>query len=248
MIQIQQLTTPWQRARGAMFRERLGETVLAFVYPHPAPRTFHTFFCPPLRIQAFGHDGQVIYAKVVRTGGFVALPITCLVVESDPEIDLPRDELVEIARSTNQSKSQTWSGTWDREASLDRLLFILLATAVMDLRRLKDFIPGNLTREGIRQQFNVLERGQLTNSAAYIASYEGRYSIPRGAVSLSKDLLEAEKPYLAELHAASIAGYPWQSEIPGKCARCGKNCTWRQVIDTPKSCPQENRWRYGRPD
>ncbi len=248
MTQIQRLTTPWQRARGAMFRERLGETVLAFVYPHPAPRKFHTFFCPPLHIQAFDHDGHVIFAKVVRTGGFVSLPATCLVVESDPEIDLPLAELSEIARSTSKLAPQTWSGTWDRDASLDRLLFILLATAVMDLRRLKDFIPGKLTLEGIRQQFDVLERGQLTNSAAYIASYEGCYSIPRGAISLSKDLLETEKPFLAELHAASVAGHPWQGEIPGSCARCDKNCTWRQVIEIPKRCPKESRWRYGRPE
>ncbi len=248
MTRIQRLITPWQRAKGAMFRERLGETVLAFVYPHPAPRKFHTFFCPPLRIQAFDGEGQIIYARVLRNGGFVSLPATCLVAESDPEIDHPLDELSEIARSTSKLAPQIWSGTWDREASLDRLLFILLATAVMDLRRLKDFIPGKLTLEGIRQQFDILERGQLTNSAAYIASYEGRYSIPRGAISLSKDLLETEKPYLAELHAASVAGGPWQNEIPGTCARCGKNCTWRQVIDTPESCPQESHWRYGRPE
>jgi hypothetical protein len=248
MTRIQQLTTPWQRAKGAIFHQRLGETVLAFIYPHPAPRKFHTFFCPPLRIQAFDGDGQVIHAQVVRTGGFVSLPATCLVVESDPEIDLPLDELSEIARSTPQSAAQTWTGTWDREASLDRLLFILLATAVMDLRKLKDFVPGKLTLEGIRQQFDVLERGQLTNSAVYIASYEGRYSIPKEAINLSKDLLDTERPYLAELHAASVAGYPWQREIPGSCARCCKNCTWRQVIMTPKSCPQESRWRYGRPE
>lgn len=171
-----------------------------------------------------------------------------MVVESDPGIDIPLDELSEIARSTCQPTSQTWSGTWDREASLDRLLFILLATAVMDLRKLKDFVPGKLTIERIKQQFDVLERGQLTNSAAYIASYEGRYSIPRGAISLSKNLLETEKPYLAELHAASIAGNPWQNDIPGKCARCGKNCTWRQVIDTPQYCPPEGHWRYRRPE
>jgi len=248
MIQIQRLITPWQRAKGAMFRENLGETVLAFIYPHPAPRKFHTYFCPPLRIQAFDNKGEIIYAKVVRTGGFVSLPATCLVAESDPEIELPLDELIEIARSTPQPVAQTWSGSWDREASLDRLLFILLATAVMDLRQLKDFVPGKLSIDQIRQQFDVLERGQLTGSAAYVTSYEGCYSIPRGAIALSKDLLETEKPYLAELHSASIAGGPWPSEIPGTCARCGKNCTWRQVIATPKSCPQESRWRYGRPE
>ncbi len=248
MIRIQQLATPWQRSRGAMFRGRLGETVLAFVYPHPAPRKFHTFFCPPLRILAFDPAGQIIYARVMRSGGFISLPATCLVVESDPDSELPLDELSEIARSSSKFRFQTWSGTWDRDASLDRLVFILLTTALMDLRRLKDFIPGKLTNEDVRRQFDVLERGHLTNSAAYIASYEGRYSIPKGAIVLSKDLLKVEKPYLAELHAASIAGYPWQADIPGACARCGKNCTWRQVIDPPEICPPESRWRYGRPE
>ena len=52
MTQIKLLTTPWQRAWGAMFRRSLGETVLVFVYPHPAERSFHTYFCPPLRIMA----------------------------------------------------------------------------------------------------------------------------------------------------------------------------------------------------
>ena len=49
------LTTPWQRALGAMFqagcppiRAGLGDSGLVFLYPYSAPRLFQTCFCPPL--------------------------------------------------------------------------------------------------------------------------------------------------------------------------------------------------------
>jgi hypothetical protein len=49
-MQLQFLITSEQRASGAMFMESLNETVLAFIYPTDGTRTFHTFFCPPMRI------------------------------------------------------------------------------------------------------------------------------------------------------------------------------------------------------
>ena len=71
-MQIRLLTTPWQRAWGAMFRRSLGETVLIFVYPHPAARSFHTYFCPPLRIVAWMRKGKL---PMTRWNGQAALSI-----------------------------------------------------------------------------------------------------------------------------------------------------------------------------
>jgi hypothetical protein len=65
---------------------------------------------------------------------------------------------------------------------------------------------------------------------------------------LSEHLLAVEKPHLAELYAASVAGMSWDTEIPGTCARCGKASTWRPAIDTPVTCKPECTWRYGRPE
>jgi hypothetical protein len=94
----------------------------------------------------------------------------------------------------------------------------------------------------------VQERSQIIGSAAFLSGYTGRYQIPSGALRLSEHLLAAEKPHLAELYAASVAGDAWDTEIPGACARCGKTCTWRLAIDIPVTCPPESRWRYGRPE
>jgi len=88
-MDLKQLTTPWQRFRGAMFQKRLGETVLIFSYPHAAPRLFHTFFCPPLRIIALDDDREVLFDQVKQPGQFVRLPASRLIVEADPEQELP---------------------------------------------------------------------------------------------------------------------------------------------------------------
>ncbi len=70
-----------------MFRRDLGDDVLVFVYRKPGKRTFHTWFCPPLRIVALDADGRVIFDQVFAggQGQFVPLPAdTQIVVESSP--------------------------------------------------------------------------------------------------------------------------------------------------------------------
>ncbi|MGD8752268.1 MAG: hypothetical protein PVG14_12635, partial [Anaerolineales bacterium] len=67
-MNVKKLTNPYQRAWGAMFRSCLGEIALAFVYPSIAPRIFHTFFCPPLRIIALSGEGEVLFDQVVPSG------------------------------------------------------------------------------------------------------------------------------------------------------------------------------------
>ena len=56
-MQLQFLITSEQRASGAMFMESLNDTVLAFIYPTDGTRTFHTFFCPSMRIIALSTNG-----------------------------------------------------------------------------------------------------------------------------------------------------------------------------------------------
>jgi len=68
------LVASWQRSWGAMFSKNLHEDILAFVYPEDAPRTFHTFFCPSLRIVALSADGRILFDKAVSSWRFVKLP------------------------------------------------------------------------------------------------------------------------------------------------------------------------------
>jgi uncharacterized membrane protein (UPF0127 family) len=88
-MNVKQLVTPWQRSIGAMFRKRLGETVLLFAYPHPAPRWFHTFFCPPLRIIALDDAGEILFDQVKQSGQIVRLPVSSLIIEADPDQEFP---------------------------------------------------------------------------------------------------------------------------------------------------------------
>ncbi len=87
MIHI--LTNPLSRAKGAMFRRELDDDVLVFVYRKPGKRTFHTWFCPPLRITALDAFGRVLFDDEFPAGRprgqIVHLPAdTQIVVESSP--------------------------------------------------------------------------------------------------------------------------------------------------------------------
>lgn len=95
--QFRMLESGRQKRRGAMFRRSLGSTVLVFSYPRPAPRLFHTFFCPALRILALADDGQPLADSVWPANQFVRLPPTQLVVECDPALELAGSDLRAIA-------------------------------------------------------------------------------------------------------------------------------------------------------
>jgi hypothetical protein len=98
-MNVKHLTTPWQRSRGAMFQNRLGETVLLFAYPLAAPRLFHTFFCPPLRVIALDDDGEILFDQIKQPGEFFRLPAVHLIIEADPAYELPAESLQELARN-----------------------------------------------------------------------------------------------------------------------------------------------------
>jgi hypothetical protein len=72
--------------------------------------------------------------------------------------------------------------------------------------------------------------------------------LPTGAVKLSYSVLQAEKPYLDELVAASVGGIPWRHEFPNHCMRCGKPGSWRPILSPSPDAPVEIAWRYQRPE
>ncbi|MBC8508193.1 MAG: hypothetical protein H8D34_25310, partial [Chloroflexi bacterium] len=83
------LSSPWARARGAMFRGKLGKTVLVFIYPYAAPRLFHTFFCSPLHILALNGEGGIVFDQIVSPNRFIQIPASRIIIESDPDTELP---------------------------------------------------------------------------------------------------------------------------------------------------------------
>ena len=74
---------------GAIFFENMNENILAFVYPTDAARTFHTFFCSPLRIIALSADGETLFDQVVQPWKFVRLPACRYVIVTFAKRILP---------------------------------------------------------------------------------------------------------------------------------------------------------------
>ena len=248
-MRIKTLTTPWQRSLGAMFHRRLGESVLLFAYPHPAPRLFHTFFCPPLRIIALDDVGEILFDQVPSPGQFVKLPTCRLVVETDPEHGLTPAFLRELTRDAQQL--QVAAGAWDVNASIDRLLFALIKEAVADMRRVHEAHArrGEVQPNVLREKFAPWERGQLTNSASFLQEFSYLYDLPETALHLSWQVMDAEMDCLAEITAASVAGIPWQGDFPIRCLRCGNpKASWRPVLAPSPGLASESAWRYERPE
>jgi hypothetical protein len=244
-MDIRLLTTSWQRALGAMFRKRLGDTGLAFLYPFNAPRLFHTFFCPPLRLTALSEQGEIVFDQVTPPRRFVRLPPTRLVLETDPAAPLPPlDEL----RALLKIPLGVPPASWDECISTDRLVDKVLEQAVADMRRAYEAHrrTGPVRPEVLRARFAPWERGDLCTAAITILDQAGAVSIPGSAISFSYQILQAEKPHLEELAAASLAGQPWKADFPQECLRCGKPASWRQALHAPRPLAVELAWRYER--
>ena len=239
------LSSPWARAMGAMFRGKLGNTMLIFVYPHAAPRLFHTFFCPPLHILALNGEGGIVYDQVVSPNHFIHIPASRIIIESDPDVELP--PLDEFCSLGNEAQSS--QGAWDESASLGGLFFALMAQAVADIRRVNEVHQrsGSVHPEIIRDKFAPWERGQILGSAGFILSNLDQYELPQNAISLSKQLIHLEQPQLGELLAASAAGVPWKQDFSNACLRCGKGGSWRPAILQYSEVPDFS-WRYERPE
>lgn len=243
-MRLQFLIDSVQRALGAMLMRDLKEDVLAFIYPSATARTFHTFFCPPLRIVALNAQGEILFDEVISKWRFVKLPACQYVIETGPQVDyrpyIPT--LLQVAPTLPQI------GALDPGLRMDSLLFALLAEAVADIRRLREIHRGALRPEIQRKKFDVWERGQIVSSAGFLLDFSRAWNLPVGAVRLSHAVLKAEEPYLEELVAASLAGVPWRPTFPNACLRCGKPGSWRSILQPSPDTPVEQAWRYQRPE
>ncbi len=241
---VHYLVTSRQRAAGAMFSQDLKDDILVFVYPQALARTFHTFFCPPLRMIALDDSGQALYDEIIQPGKLVQLPACRLVVETAPNVDYRPflDDILSHPRNLPQL------GAVEAGVNLNSLLFALLAEAVADIRRVREAHGQEVCPERQRQKFEVWERGQMIASAGFLLDFSRAWNLPPGAVRLSRAVLQAEAPYLDELAAASVAGIPWRHEFPTSCMRCGKAGSWRSVLAPPVHAPPESTWRYQRPE
>ncbi len=243
-MQLHFLITSKQRAYGAMFMESLDETVLAFMYPSDGTRTFHTFFCPPMRIAALSAAGRVVFDEVIPRWQWVRLPSCRYVIETGPGVDY-RPFMDSIISSTLELPDY---GAMHAGTGMDHLLFSLLAEAVADIRRIREAHQDGIIPEIQRQKFAAWERGQIVSSAGFILDFSSVWNLPNGAVKLSHSVLKAEEPYLDEIVAASVAGVPWRHEFPNHCMRCGKPASWRPVLSPAPNAPLELLWRYQRPE
>ncbi len=238
------LLTSEQRALGAMFFEKMNENILAFVYPTDAARTFHTFFCSPLRIIALSAKGETLFDQVIQPWKFVRLPACRYVIETGPKVDY--HPFVSTIISISPELPQI--GAMDADPRVDSLLFALLSEAVADIRRIRDVHRGEVKSEIQRRKFKTWERGQIVSSAGFLLDFSDAWNLPEGAVKLSYSVLSVEEPYIDELVAASIAGIPWRHEFPNACMRCGKPGSWHPILKPPPNTPVEIVWRYRRPE
>ena len=248
-MRIKNLTTPWQRSRGAMFHRHLDDLLLLFAYPHPAPRLFHTFFCPPVRIIALDEKGAPLFDQVASPGKLVPLPASRLIIEVDPKWHLTPAFLREVAQDARQLPVA--AGTWDPNVSIDRLLFALIKESVADMRRVHQAHArrGEVYPEVLSQKFAPWERGQLANSASFLQEFAGLYDLPETTLQLAWQVLEAEMDCLAEITAAAVAGVPWRGDFPIQCLRCGTpKASWRPVLTSPPGLEPTAAWRYERPE
>ena len=132
--------------------------------------------------------------------------------------------------------------------AINPILLRSLADAVDLMRYVVEsstlFLDGNIKSVSFQARLPAWKRGQIISSAAYIREMcnHGEWSIPRGAVDISGQLLDAEAAYREELEAASLAGIPWQrtlSPMLERCMRCGEKLPWRFVLKPPPKIPPE---------
>jgi len=243
-MQLHFLVSSNQRAFGAILMQNLDEDILAFVYPKDEGRTFHTFFCPSMRIVALSAEGQVLFDEVITRWMFVKLPACRYVIETSPKVDYR--PFMKTILSLSPKLPQC--GAIEPGMHMDSLLFALLAEAVGDIRRIREAHLGEVKPEIQRTKFEAWERGQIVSSAGFLLDFSHAWNLPDGAVKLSYSVLKAEEPYLDEIVAASVAGIPWRHEFPKHCMRCGKPGSWRPILNPTPDAPVEILWRYQRPE
>ena len=125
-MQLQFLITSEQRASGAMFMHNLNKDILAFIYPTDGARTFHTFFCPPMRIIAVSTQGDIVFDEIITKWRWVKLPVCRYVIETGTMVDYRPylQTVLSVAPDLPQK------GSMDPSMRMDSLLFAILAEAV----------------------------------------------------------------------------------------------------------------------
>ena len=256
MRKIIVLRRAFSQAVGVMFRRALGERIFIFPYPTKAHRLYQTFFCPPLRIVALAtrdeQKAEIVFDQVVQPWRFVKLPETDVVVEMAPDMQMDNVLVREILAEVNINAHQQVGGV-DPNTGVQDLIFALFAASLADLRRVRSVCGisgyGRIDPEIIRNHFSPWERGKILASAGFILDcrIEAQISIPDGAISLSRQMLDVENAFQDELFAAALAGVPWEKEFSKACIRCGKSASWRFVLPN-ENLPPELAWRLKRPE
>jgi hypothetical protein len=258
-MQYKWMNTWFSHMMGAQFRKSLVGEVLVFKYPHAAPRVFHTMWCPLLRIVVLDSDlfdAKVLFDKVVEPWRFVSLPAGMLVLEMDPDCDY-KEVLCEITKASRSkpviSDSLPIGGT-DSSISVTHMLFAMFAEALSDLRSVKSTCmneKGLLDPDKLAARYAPWERGQILASAGFVLDFspETRWTLPRGVVPLSADLVKCESQYADELLAASHGALPsWRTMLKAVCLGCGNGGSWRSVLPNEPEMPVEISWRLLRPE
>lgn len=256
MRKIILLRSAFSQALGVMFRRDLGKKIFVFIYPSKARRLFQTFFCPPLRIVALAksseRNAKILFEKVVPPWRFVSLPPADLIVEMTPNMQIDEGLIAEILSAVGNHKHISEGGI-DANTGIKDLIFALFAASVADLRRVRSVCGisgyGRVDPKIIQNHFSPWERGKILASAGFILDcrIEARISIPDGAISLSRQMLEVENAFQDELFAAALAGAPWEKDFSKACIRCGENASWRFVLAS-ENLPPELAWRLKRPE
>ena len=250
------LRSAFSQALGVMFRRSFGENIFVFIYPKKTRRLFQTFFCPRMRIVALekaGHQkAEIVFEKVISSWQFVPLPPADLIVEMAMDTQVNEDLIAEILSAVGEHQHTAMGGV-DVNTGIQDLVFALFAAAVADLRRVRSVCGisgyGRVDPEIIQNHFSPWERGKILASAGFILDcrIDAQISIPDGAISLSRQMLDVENTFQDELFAAALAGVPWEKDFSKACIRCGKNASWRFVLPS-ENLPPELAWRLKRPE
>ena len=256
---VKVLANSYQRATGAMFRGRLKNKVLVFVYPASFRRIFITLFCPPLRILCFDNSGALIFDQTTDQWGFVKLPKTRIVLEVDPDHNcnnvinaIAKDGIDGwISRYVSRSAVTKNSGGTSTADPYGDLVLTLIAEIMNELKAVRELVGEDITRKS----FGALpswQQGQAANAAAWVLDLAPHlpYRLPASAVRMSEKLLAIVKQFggddEAELFAAALAGLPW--DLKAACFRCGGASQWRQVLGPSMMIPWVSKWRLARPE
>jgi len=253
------MNTRLQRAIGAQFSRQLGDKILIFRYPHPASRLFHTMWCPPLRIVVIDDDtesAQVVFDEVVKPWRFVHLPAGKLVLEMDPDVEYAQDlkTIREISQAMPIISDDQPVGGMDSAVAAHLLLFRLFADSYAHIRSVKMTClneKGILDPQKLKQRYSPWDRGNILSSAGFILDNRNdpRWNLPPGAFPLCVDLVRTERQFSDELLAAMNGSMPgWKTSLKAVCIGCGRNGSWRPVLDVPPAMPPEISWRLLRPE